>query len=151
MNKIESAVLKLAEPVAKEQGCYIYDIQFVKEGTSKILRVFADRDGGIGVDECEKISRSLSDILDENDPIDGNYFLEVSSPGIERRLTYDWHFEKYNMCEVDVSLYSAQNGSKKLKGLLKSATGDDIVIISGDNEIILNKKNIAAVSLHYDF
>ncbi len=151
MNKIESVVLGLAEPIAAAEGCYIYDVQFVKEGTSKFLRVFVDSDGGINVDECEKISRRLSDELDKNDPVEGNYFLEVSSPGIERRLTQGWHYEKYNMCEVDVSLYSAVDGSKKLKGLLKSASENEIVIICPDTEITLARKNIAAVNLHFDF
>ncbi len=151
MNKLEKTVCDIAVPLAEEIGCYIYDVQFVKEGTSKFLRVYADRDGGIGVDECEKISRKLSDELDKNDPIDGNYFLEVSSPGIERRLTQDWHFVKYNMCEVDVSLFAAVNGSKKLKGLLKSADDTEIVITEGENDIVLNRKNIANINLHYDF
>ena len=151
MNKTEEKVCGIATPIAESEGCYIYDVQFVKEGTAKFLRIFADKEGGIGVDDCERISRRLSDELDKDDPIDGNYFLEVSSPGIERQLTQDWHFEKYNMYEVDVKLYSAVNGRKTLKGLLKSADDTEIVIEEGGKEIILNKKDVAAISLHYDF
>lgn len=151
MNKTEETVYKIAVPAAESEGCYIYDIQFVKEGTSRFLRIFADREGGIGIDECEKISRKISDELDRDDPIDGNYYLEVSSPGIERKLTRDWHFEKYNMCEVDVKLYRACEGRKTVKGRLCGADKNEIVILEGEKKLKFDRKNVAAVSLHYDF
>ena len=109
-SKTEKTVLDMAIPVAKEQGCFVYDVEYVKEGNSWFLRVYVDREGGITIDECEAISRELSSILDKNDPISNNYFLEVSSPGIERKLRQDEHFEMYKGELVDIGLYKAYNG-----------------------------------------
>ena len=111
-SKTETAVWQLAEPIAAESGFYIYDIEYIKEGGLWFLRVYIDKDGGITMDECEAFSRTLSDTLDEADPISGNYYLEVSSPGIERRLKTEAHFRRYIGSVIDISLYKAVNGSK---------------------------------------
>lgn len=151
MNKTEKTVYALAEPVAAEYGCYIYNVEFVKEGLSRYLRVFIDNDDGITIDECELVSRRLSDILDEVDPIQDNYFLEISSPGIERKLSLPWHFEKYLGCPVDVSLYKPINGAKKYTGELSEYNNGDIVIASETGNISFNKNDIADVHLHCEF
>lgn len=151
MNKTEKTVYALAEPIAAEHGCYIYNVEFVKEGLSRYLRVFADKDEGITVDECEAISRKLSDALDEADPIKENYFLEISSPGIERKLSLPWHFEKYNGYTVDISLYKPVNGSKKYTGELVEYNDGNVGILSENERISFNKGDIADVHLHYEF
>ena len=151
MNKTEKTVYELAEPIAAEYGCYIYNVEFVKEGLSRYLRVFADKDEGITVDECELISRSLSDILDEADPIKENYFLEISSPGIGRKLSLPWHFEKYLGFPIDVSLYKPVCGAKKYTGELAEYNGGDFTIVVESGNITFGKNDIADVHLHYDF
>lgn len=150
-SKTEQAALNLAEPVANENGCYIYDVEYVKEGGSWYLRIFADKDGGITIDECEAISRKLSEKLDEKDFIKQDYLLEVSSPGIERRLRQEKHFEMYKGETVDVGLYKAVNGTKTLCGTLLGLSGDEISI-DCEGDIVKIKPNEAAyVKLHFEF
>ena len=118
-SKLELKILELAKPIAAENGCYIYDLEYIKEGKSRVLRIYADKESdGISLDECEAISRKISEVLDKSDPISENYMLEVSSPGIERRLRNPEHFEKYLGETIDIGLYQAINGSKTLSGKL---------------------------------
>ena len=94
-SKTEKIAYDIAEPIAKENGCFIYDVEFVKEGGLYFLRIYVDRDGGIDLDACEVISRAVSEKLDEENPISQNYYLEVSSPGVERKLKTAEHFNRY--------------------------------------------------------
>ena len=111
-SKTEQIAFEHASKVAADFECYIYDVEYVKEGTLKYLRIYADKDGGILIDDCEKISRELSAWLDEEDPIKENYILEVSSPGIERKLTKKEHFEKYLGETIDINLYKQKRRDK---------------------------------------
>ena len=151
-SKVEQKVWSLAEGIIQEQGCYLYDVEYVKEGGIWFLRVLADKEeGGISLDECEAISRALSDILDKEDPIDRNYYLEVSSPGIERKLKTDAHFERYMGETVDVGLYRAINGAKLLTGTLK-VYKDEVVSVEVDGEVLgIPQKDTTIVHLHFDF
>ena len=151
-SKVEQKVWSLAEGIIQEQGCYLYDVEYVKEGGIWFLRVLADKEeGGISLDECEVISRALSDILDKEDPIDRNYYLEVSSPGIERKLKTDAHFERYMGETVDVGLYRAINGAKLLTGTLKGYK-DEVVSVEVDGEVLeIPQKDTTVVHLHFDF
>lgn len=151
MNKTEKTVYELAKPVAEEYGCYIYNVEFAKEGKERYLRVFADTDEGITIEQCELISRRLSDILDEVDPIKDSYFLEISSPGLERKLSLPWHFEKYMGYAVDVSMYKAVNGTKKYTGELAEYSDGDVVINTETETISFNKNEIADIRLHCEF
>lgn len=151
MNKTEKTVYALAEPIAEECGCYIYNVEFVKEGQMRYLRVYADKDEGINIEECEKISRKLSDALDEADPIKESYCLEISSPGLERKLSLPWHFEKYMGYAIDVSLYKASNGVKKFTGALVEYNDGNIVIETDTESVSFNKDEVADVHLHYEF
>ncbi|MBR5155450.1 MAG: ribosome maturation factor RimP [Clostridia bacterium] len=151
-SKIEQQVLEMAKPVADDNGCYIYDVEYLKEGKSRTLRIFVDKeDGGISLDECEAISRRMSDLLDESDPVKENYMLEVSSPGIERRLSQDWHFEKYMGETIDIGLYKAINGSKQLSGKLISYSDGKITIESDNGELSIMQSETTGVKLHFDF
>ena len=131
------------------EGLTLYDIEFVKEGPDRVLRVYIDRDDGyIGTDECEKVSRFLSEKLDEIDPIEENYILEVSSPGLDRQLKRDEHFTKYRGELVEVSLYKAINGEKKVIGKLVSKDEAGITIdIEGEKQTVpleqITKVNLA--------
>lgn len=151
-SKVEQAVLTLAEPIAQENGCYIYDVEYVKEGGLWFLRVYADKeDGGISLDECEMVSRALSEALDRADPISQNYYLEVSSPGVERKLKTPEHFARYQGETVDAGLYRAVNGSKTLTGILKGLRENEVVLEADGEEIILPLKETSYVKLHFEF
>ncbi|MBQ2890418.1 MAG: ribosome maturation factor RimP [Clostridia bacterium] len=150
-SKTEKTVLDMATPVAKEQGCFVYDVEYVKEGNSWFLRVYVDREGGITIDECEAISRELSSILDKNDPISNNYFLEVSSPGIERKLRQEEHFRMYKGEMVDIGLYKAYNGSKNLCGELLGLDGDEVSIDLEGEKISIKLNETTYVKLHFEF
>ena len=150
-SKTESITLELAEPIAKDCGCFIYDVEFVKEGGVYFLRIYADKDGGISLDECETISRALSTKLDEKDPIKENYYLEVSSPGIERKLKTPEHFERYIGSTVDVGLYKAIGGSKQITAEL-AGFDNGIINLKKDGETIsVSQKETTVVKLHFDF
>ena len=114
---IASVAEKLITPCIEELGYEVWDVEFVKEGSGWFLRVTIDSDDGIDIDDCEKVSRAISPILDEVDPIEQNYTLEVSSPGLERTLRKPEHFESCIGEEIEVRLYSPdESGSKAYKG-----------------------------------
>ncbi len=141
MSKTETVVWKLAEPIANERGLKIYDTEFKKEGADWFLRVFLYSENGIDIDDCEYVSRALSDRLDEEDPIDQAYYLEVSSPGLDRVLKYDWHFETALGEKIDIKLYAAENGKKQISGTLKEYTDKTVKVETeeGIKEIEISK------------
>lgn len=116
----------------------LYDVEYVKEGPDRVLRVYIDKtDDYVGTHDCEIVSKYLSDKLDEIDPIEENYLLEVSSPGIDRELRRDEHFERYTGEVVDVSLYKAIDGEKKLTGKLVARNNKELKInIAGEEKTI---------------
>ena len=151
-SKTEQAVYQLAEPIAKAEGAYLYDVEFVKEGGIWFLRVYVDKEeDGISLDECEAISRKLSDALDQADPISQNYYLEVASPGIERKLKTEVHFQRYLGEVVDIGLYKAINGSKQVTGILKNYDGEKIQVEVGEEDLEFTLKETTVVHLHFDF
>lgn len=151
-SKTEKIAYDIAEPIAKENGCFIYDVEFVKEGGLYFLRIYADRDGGIDLDACEAISRAVSEKLDEKNPISQNYYLEVSSPGVERKLKTAEHFNRYIGEKIDIGLYKAINGSKNLCGILNGYDGENIkVSTAGGEELSIPQKQTTQVRLHFDF
>ena len=110
-NNTELKVLPLLEPIVEANGLELVDLEFVKEGVNWYLRVYIDKDGGVNIDDCELVSRALEAKLDEKDPIEQAYILEVSSPGIDRPLKKEADFVKYQGEIIDVKLYTAVNGS----------------------------------------
>ena len=127
-------------------GYEFADIEFVKEGPNWYLRVFADKEGGISIDDCELISKELEKILDENDPIEQAYFLEISSPGIDRPLKKKADFIKCNGETVDIKLYRPVEGSKEHTGKLVDYSDDGTVTIETEDKVIsFEKKDIASV------
>ncbi len=151
-SKLEQQILEMAKPTAEENGCYIYDVEYLKEGKSRTLRIFADKEeGGISLDECEAISRKMSDLLDDCDPIRENYMLEVSSPGIERRLREAWHFEKYMGSMVDIGLYKAIDGAKLLSGVLAAYSDGEITIETENGNVTIMQSETTSVKLHFEF
>ncbi len=151
-SKIEKLIIELATPIAQGISCYIYDVEYVKEGGAWYLRVYADKEeGGISIDECEIINRALGDELDKADTIRENYILEVSSPGIERKLKTPEHFKKYIGHIVDIGLYKAVDGSKTLAGELTGYEDDGFTVKIGENETKLAVSDTTFVKLHFDF
>ena len=151
-SKLEKMIIEMATPIAEECDCYIYDAEYVKEGGARYLRVFADKEeGGISINECEVINRALGEELDKCDPIKENYVLEVSSPGIERKLKTPEHFEKYMGRTVDIGLYQAIDGSKALCGELKAFADETVTVEVDGREVSLLLSETTFVKLHFDF
>ena len=149
---IEAAIEELVSPIVDDKGFEIVDIEYVKEAGEYYLRVFLDKDGGISLNDCEAVSRELSEILDVKDPIKDNYFLEVSSPGLDRPLKKDKDFVRYQGRDVEIKLYKPLNGSKQFEGELVGLNEDkNIVVIIDDNEVEFNKKDVALVRLAIKF
>jgi ribosome maturation factor RimP len=115
---IIEAVEPLLSAVAAGQGVELYDLEYVKEGGDRILRLYIDKDGGVDLNDCERVSRAAEALLDEKDPIPAAYVLEVSSPGIERKLKKESHFARYVGAKVEIRLFSPLDGRKKFTGIL---------------------------------
>lgn len=153
MAKITEAVKRIAESAAKKYDCALFDVEYKKEGADYVLRVYIEKenpDENISINDCENVSRYLSDLLDESDPIPNAYMLEVSSPGIDRPLRNKDDYEKYKGRLVDVSLFAKINGAKSLNGVL-SGYGDDYVLIDADGEIKIPLEKISGIKLAISF
>lgn len=143
---------QLAEPIIQEMGLLLWDVRYEKEGSSWFLRYFIDKEGGVTIDDCEKFSRRMSDILDEADPISQSYYLEVSSPGIERDLIKDWHFAQYIGSPVSVRFIRPVEGVRDFVGELTAyEDGKITVLLEDDVEMTFDKSETAFVRLYDDF
>ena len=139
-------VYGLIKETVEEQGVSLWDVRFLKEGASWYLRVFIDSPNGISIDDCTNVSHAIDPIIDEADPIDVSYYLEVCSPGLERELTKPNHFEKSVGKTVKIKLYKAIDGVKELTGILKSAA-ERVVIETENSEYSLDYKDISKARL----
>lgn len=148
MSKITDKVTELVKPVVEEEGCSLWDVEYVREAGSWFLRIFIDKDGGVGIDDCERISRRLDPILDEADPIPDSYVFEVGSAGAERELKRPGDFEQFMGSEVEVRLYQPVNGCKVYVGALSGYDNGRVTVTAGKNEISFDKSQIALVKLH---
>lgn len=145
---IVDLIYKISEPIISEFGFELVDVEFVKEGSSYFLRIFIDKPGGITIDDCQKVSQIISEELDKQDPIDVAYYLEVSSPGLDRPLKTDKDLNRNLGEDVEVSLYKNFQGKKKLVGELLSFDEDFIKIIDSElGEIEIPRKIISKVNL----
>ena len=151
LSKIEKLTYDIALPIVEGEGYRVYDVEYAKEGPHWFLRVFITRDEGVNVDDCETISRALSTILDEKDCISSNYFLEVSSPGIERLLRQNEHFEDAVGEKVRIKLYKEVDGLKEAEGELTSAGHDRITVQTASAQVEIEKKNIAKANIMFEF
>lgn len=147
MAKVTDTVAALAAPVAAACGCTVWDVEYVREGGEWFLRLYIDKEGGVSIDDCEAVSRPVSDLLDEADPIPGSYTFEVSSAGLERALKKPAHFAACMGQTVDVKFYRPVDGRKELTGTLEGFE-DGNVTVSGRT---FEKKDVAQVRLHADF
>lgn len=142
---------RLVTPIIDENHFELVDVEYVKEGSNWYLRVYADKEGGINIDDCVLISRALEAKLDEEDFIKDPYILEVSSPGLGRQLKKDKDFKRSLGEAVECRLFSAFNGSKEWDGTLKDFDENSVTIDSDGNTLIIPRKNIASVRLAIDF
>ncbi len=151
--KIAEEAERLASEIAVPLGLRVYDTEFLKEGSKKVLRIYIDKPGDyIAIDDCETVSRGLSDRLDELDFIEEAYTLEVSSPGLERHLKRDWHFKEAIGETVNVKLFRPVNGQKVLSGILLSGDlREGIVLKVGEEQLSVDKQSIADVKISFEF
>ena len=147
MAGVADRVFNLIKDTVETQNVRLWDVKFVKEGASYYLRVFIDSDAGINIDDCTNVSHAIDPIIDEADPIDKSYYLEVCSPGLERELTRPEHFERFIGQSVKVKLYRAINGQKEVVGTLLAYDGG-ITLKIGEDEISLEKKDYSSVRLN---
>ena len=148
MAKIEEKVETLVKEKIEKIGYELYDVLFVKEGPNKILRIVIDSPKGISLEDCEKVNNEIKETIDEANPIEEQYFLEISSPGIERILKKDSHLEQNIGNQVEAKLYKKdENGRKSYIGELKAFDADTITI----DEIKFDRKNIAQLKTIYNW
>lgn len=138
---------ELVRPIVLELSCQLYYVEYVKENGEFYLRIYIDKEADrISLDDCEAVSRKVSDVLDAEDPIKDAYILEVSSPGLNRGLYNDEHFKRFTGSEVLIKLTSSINGSKSVKGILKDVL-EDAIIVEGETEVEIPKDKIKFANL----
>ena len=151
MAKIEKKVEQLVKDPIEKLGYSLYDVEYVKEGPEYYLRIYIDKESGIDLNDCEKVSNEINEILDKADYIKEQYYLEVSSPGIERKLRKDKHLEQNISKNVEIKLFKKDNnGKKEYTGKLKAFNQEEI-IIETDKEIAIERKNIAQIKTIYEW
>lgn len=148
MAKVTDVVAQLALPIVEQAGCTLWDVEYVKEAGEWFLRVYIDKEGGVDINDCEAVSRPLSDLLDEADPIQGSYTFEVSSAGLDRPLKRPEHFTACAGQQVDVRFYRPVDGRKEYTGALVGCDGDGNVTV---DDKTFEKKDVAQVRLHVTF
>lgn len=149
LTKLEEKLEILLKPVVEGLGYELYDVIYAKEAKDFYLKVFIDKETGISIDDCEKVSNAVSDLLDKEDPIKEQYFLEVSSAGLERLLRSDKHLEDNLEKEVEVKLFRNYENKKVYQGVLTDFNEDTVTILEDDNNINLDRKNIAIIKTIY--
>ena len=140
-------VYELIKDAVEAEGVRLWDVRFLKEGASWYLRVFIDKPEGISIDDCTNVSHAIDPIIDEADPIDVSYYLEVCSPGIERELTRSRHYEKSLGKQVRLKLYRAYDGKKEITGTLEDVTEENVTLVTEGNALTVERKNISKANL----
>lgn len=149
MSKVTDLTAQVALPLVQAAGCTLWDTEYVKEGGTWYLRVYIDKEGGVSIDDCEAVSRPLSDKLDELDPIQGSYTLEVSSAGADRALKKPEQFRQFLGSEVECRLYRPRDGQREFVGALKDYREDGGVTIETNGaELSFEKQELAQVRLY---
>ena len=151
MSKITETVWQLAQPVAEANGVELWDVEFVKEAGTQYLRVYIDKDGGVDINDCETVSRALSDRLDDEDFIEDAYILEVSSPGLGRTLKKDKHLQMCLGESVELKTYQPIEKQKEFSGILKAFDQESVTIETGGVPRVFARREIARIRLALDF
>ena len=152
MAKVTQITADLALPFVEQAGCTLWDVEYVKEAGSYFLRVYIDKEGGVSIQDCEAVSRPLSDALDEADPIQDSYVLEVSSAGAVRVLKKPEHFDRFIGEEVEIKFYKARDGRKSCVAILRGYTQDGRLTLEENGaQFTLEKQDVAQVRLYPRF
>lgn len=151
MASIEEKVGNFIEKTINDLGYSLYDVEYVKEAKNYFLRIFIDKQGQIDLNDCEKVSNSITDLLDEKDYIKEPYFLEVSSPGIERVLRKEKHLSQNIGSEIEVNLFKQIDGKKQIVGILEEYDETNITLKIEENKIIIPRKGISLMKTTYNW
>ena len=149
--KITEQVTQFAQPVVEQFGCSLWDVEYVREGSERYLRLYIDKDGGVDIEDCEKIHRAVDPILDEKDPIAESYHFEVCSAGIERALKRPSDFARFMDSPILVKLYRPRNGLKEIPGILRGYEEGRVTVEAGKETITFEKSEVALVRLRVEF
>ncbi len=149
--KVTDQVTEFAKPVVEAQGCSLWDVEYVREGSERYLRVYIDKPGGIDIDDCEKVHRALDPILDEKDPIAESYHFEVCSAGLERALKRPSDFAQFMGSAVLVKLYRPRNGLKEIPGILRGYEDGCVTVEAGKETVTFQRSEVALVRLRVEF
>lgn len=151
MAKITELVAELARPAVEEAGCELWDVEYVREAGAWYLRLYIDKACGVDILDCERVSRQVSDLLDEADPIEGSYTFEVSSAGAERALKRPGDFARFMGSPVLVKLYKARDGRKEFAGVLSGYENGDVTVTVGGQAVTFAKAEVALCRLRIEF
>ncbi len=149
--KVTDIVAKIAEPVAAQFGCQLWDVEYVREGSEYFLRVYLDKDTGVDINDCENVSRAMDPLLDEADPIQESYHFEVCSAGLERALKRPGDFERFLGSPITVKLYRPRNGLKEIPAVLTGYEDGRVTVTAGKETITFEKSEVALVRLRVEF
>ena len=149
--KTTDLVAKLATPVVEEAGCTLWDVEYVREGSERFLRIYIDKEGGVNITDCETVARAMDPILDEADPIAESYHFEVCSAGLERALKRPSDFLQFMDSPVLVKLYRPRNGLKEIPGVLRGYEDGKVTVEAGKETITFEKSEVALVRLRVEF
>ena len=149
--KVTELVAELARPIVEEQGCELWDVEYVREGSEYFLRLYLDKEGGVDINDCEAVSRAMDPILDEKDPIPTSYHFEVCSAGLERVLKRPGDFARFLGSPITVKLYRPRNGLKEIPCVLKEYNEGKFTVEAGKETITFEKSEVAQVRLRVEF
>lgn len=149
--KITEQVWQFAEPLVKENGCSLWDVEYVREGGEWFLRLYIDKEGGVDIDDCENVSRAVDPVLDEKDPIPESYRFEVCSAGLERQLKRPSDFERFMGEPILLKTYQPKNGTKEFPGVLAGYDNGTVTVDMNGKSIAFEKTEIALVRLRVEF
>ena len=149
--KVTERVEQFARPIVEQCGCKLWDVEYVREGSERYLRVYIDKDGGVDIEDCEKIHRAIDPVLDAEDPISESYHFEVCSAGLERSLKRPGDFAQFMDSAVMVKLYRPRNGLKEIPGILRGYADGKITVEAGKETITFEKSEVALVRLRVEF
>ena len=149
--KVTEIVAQFAKPIVEEHGCSLWDVEYVREGSERFLRIYLDKEGGVDINDCEAVSRAMDPILDEADPIPESYHFEVCSAGLERALKRPGDFARFMGSPITVKLYRPRNGLKEIPGVLRGYEEGRVTLEAGKETITFEKSEVALVRLRVEF
>ena len=148
---VQQILIILGKPVVKQFGCELWDVEYVREGDQRFLRLYLDKETGVDITDCENISRAVDPLLDEVDPIAESYHFEVCSAGLERALKRPSDFERFMGSNITVKLYRPRNGLKEIPCVLQGYENGRVTVLAGKETITFEKSEVALVRLRVEF